>query len=117
MEGRAGGTVTLRSRIDDGMMVIEVEDDGVGMHAGGEFSPSGAGIGMRNVRDRMEVQYGSRASVEINSRPGRGTKVTLRMPVLDSTANMQAGPHVLGMATEAVDEVMRRVTRVGVSER
>ena len=68
---------------------------------------------MRNVRDRMEVQYGSHASVEINSRPGRGTKVTLRMPVLDSVAGLQIGQYVLEAATSAVDGVMRRVTRTG----
>ena len=36
---------------------------------------------MRNVRERMEVLYGERAEVEMISRPGRGTKVTLRMPL------------------------------------
>ena len=65
---------------------------------------------MRNVRDRLAVQYGSNASVEINSRPGRGTKVTLRMPVLDSTG-AQVGRHVLEAAAGAVDDVMRRMTR------
>ena len=40
----SGGTVTLRSRItDDGMLLVEVEDDGVGMEAGAEnaFAVSG----------------------------------------------------------------------------
>ena len=106
----SGGTVTLRSRIDDGMLVIEVEDDGVGVQADREFSPSGAGIGMRNVRDRMEVQYGNRASVEINSRPGRGTKVTLRLPVLEAGAGL-SGRQVLEAATSAVDGVVRRMTQ------
>ena len=110
----SGGTVTLRSRIEDGMLVIEVEDDGVGMHAERpEFSRAGTGIGMRNVRDRMEVQYGSRASMEINSRPGRGTKVTLRMPVLEAGAGVPSGRHVLEAATDVVDGVMRRMTRAG----
>jgi two-component system, LytTR family, sensor kinase len=108
----SGGTVTLRSRIDDGLLVIEVEDDGVGMHAERpELSRAGTGIGMRNVRDRMQVQYGSRASMEINSRPGRGTKVTLRMPVLE--AGVPSGRHVLEAATDVVDGVMRRMTRAG----
>jgi two-component system LytT family sensor kinase len=60
----------------------------------------------------MEVQYGSRASVEINSRPGRGTKVTLRMPVLEAGAGL-SGWQVLEAATSAVDGVVRRVTRAG----
>jgi two-component system LytT family sensor kinase len=92
-----GGTVTLRSRIlSDGRLLLEVEDDGIGMDAeppseliGVENEAlwaTGNGIGMRNVRERMEVLYGSQAEVEVVSRPGRGTKVTLVMPVLESGA-------------------------------
>jgi two-component system LytT family sensor kinase len=115
----SGGTVTLRSRIADGMLTIEVEDDGVGISAernvAGVAAASGSGIGMRNVRERMEVQYGSMASVEVNSRPGRGTKVTLRMPVLEAGAAAwpQSGREVLEAATDVMGDVMRRVTRAG----
>jgi two-component system LytT family sensor kinase len=114
----SGGTVTLRSRItDDNMLLIEVEDDGVGMSIENEsVSPlkgpgAGTGIGMRNVRERMEVQYGNLGSVVINSRPGRGTKVSLRMPVLEAGAAVwpQSGREVLEAATHVVGDVMRRV--------
>jgi two-component system LytT family sensor kinase len=93
-----GGTVTLRSRIlSDGRLLLEVEDDGIGMEIDPENEPdsgpseflraaNGNGIGMRNVRERMEVLYGDKAEVEILSRPGRGTKVTLVMPVLEAGA-------------------------------
>ena len=90
-----GGTVTMRSRIEGERLVIEVEDDGVGMApdrngptASGLVRP-GTGIGMRNVRERMEVLYGEAAVVEINSRPGRGTRVTLVMPVLEGGSGRQ----------------------------
>jgi len=83
-----GGTVTLRSRMTgEGRLLLEVEDDGVGMEPGraasGEIQRPGTGIGMRNVMERMEVLYGDAAEVEIESRPGRGTKVTLVMPVME----------------------------------
>src|SRR5260370_16264584 len=73
--------------------MVEVEDDGVGMGperndaspVSGLVKP-GTGIGVRNVRERMEVLYGDLATVEMNSRPGRGTKVTLLMPILDAGA-------------------------------
>jgi two-component system LytT family sensor kinase len=86
-----GGTVTLRSRFTrEGRLLVEVEDDGVGMEPGraasGEISRPGTGIGMRNVMERMEVLYGDAAEVEVESRPGRGTKVTLVMPVMDGSA-------------------------------
>ena len=114
----SGGTVTLRSRIADEMLTIEVEDDGVGMSGERDvmgLAGSGSGIGMRNVRERLEVQYGSLASVEVNSRPGRGTKVTLRMPVLEAGAAAwsQSGRQVLEAATDVMGDMMRRVTRAG----
>lgn len=86
-----GGTVTVRSRIiEDGRLRLEVEDDGVGLEAGraeatpGRLVRSSTGIGMKNVRERMQVLYGEGAEVEMESRPGRGTKVMLTMPVLES---------------------------------
>jgi two-component system LytT family sensor kinase len=83
----SGGTVTLRSRLEGARLVVEIEDDGVGMEPGRTMLPASgglvresSGIGMKNVRERMEVLYGEGAVVEIESRPGRGTKVRLVMP-------------------------------------
>jgi two-component system, LytTR family, sensor kinase len=79
-----GGTITLRSRIQGSKMIVEVEDDGIGMAEGRArevgFVSRGAGIGMRNVRERLEVLYGNNARFEVFSRPGRGTRVTLEIP-------------------------------------
>jgi len=83
----SGGTVTLRSKLEGERLIVEVEDDGVGMEPGRVVHPppgglvrESSGIGMRNVRERMEVLYGDGAVVEVVSRPGRGTKVRLVMP-------------------------------------
>jgi two-component system LytT family sensor kinase len=81
----SGGTITLRSRFQNGKLVIEVEDDGVGIAPEralrtGVLTQDGNGIGMRNVRERLEVLYGDAAEFEITSRPGRGTRVTMQMP-------------------------------------
>ncbi|MBB6145177.1 two-component system LytT family sensor kinase [Silvibacterium bohemicum] len=79
-----GGTITLRSRIEGAQVIIEVEDDGVGIAPGRSHSSGvlrGTGIGMKNVRERLEVLYGQAALFDVTSRPGRGTKVTLAMPL------------------------------------
>jgi len=77
-----GGTVTLRSRLEGDRVLIEVADDGVGMgnRPISALRRTGAGIGMKNVRERLEVLYGNQARFEVVSNPGRGTLVTIEIP-------------------------------------
>jgi len=83
-----GGTVTLRSCVRDGRLVVDVEDDGVGIMparaaavgAVTAQSQSGNGIGMKNVQERLEVLYGNQAVFNVVSNPGRGTSVTIEIP-------------------------------------
>jgi len=54
-----------------------------GRATAGHIQRPGTGIGMKNVRERMQVLYGDSAEVTIESRPGRGTKVALTMPMIE----------------------------------
>jgi len=78
----SGGTVTLRSRLEKDCLLIEVSDDGVGMgnKPTSGLRRTGAGIGMKNVQERLEVLYGNRARFSIVSNPGRGTLVSIEIP-------------------------------------
>jgi two-component system, LytTR family, sensor kinase len=95
LEPRIGvGTITLRSRIEGDRMVIEVEDDGVGIAPGRSHTSGvlrGTGIGMKNVRERLEVLFGEAALFDVTSRPGRGTRVTLVMPFRNGNGEMYGG--------------------------
>ncbi len=66
---------------------------------------------MRNVRERMAVLYGDLATVDIISRPGRGTKVTLLMPIVDPGAEPWplSSQAVIAAAEHLVEDVMRVV--------
>jgi two-component system LytT family sensor kinase len=77
-----GGTVTLRSQLIGDRVRIEVADDGVGMgnRPASALARSGAGIGMKNVQERLEVLYGNRARFTVVSNPGRGTLVSIEIP-------------------------------------
>ncbi|MGA2535763.1 MAG: histidine kinase [Terracidiphilus sp.] len=77
-----GGTVTLRSRLEGNRVLIEVADDGVGMgnRPTSALRRTGAGIGMKNVQERLEVLYGNQARFEVVSNPGRGTLVSIELP-------------------------------------
>jgi len=80
-----GGTITLASFLYGGRLRIEIADDGVGIGANQSIRPRGAGIGMQNVRERLEVLYGDEATFVVLSEPGVGTKVQIEIPV-----NLQA---------------------------
>jgi two-component system LytT family sensor kinase len=77
-----GGTVTLRSRLEGDRLLIEVADDGVGMgnRPASALRRDGAGIGMKNVQERLEVLYGNQARFDVVSNPGRGTLVSIEIP-------------------------------------
>ncbi len=115
----SGGTVTVRSRMtEDGLLLVEVEDDGVGVEPGRAMTApvsglvrSGSGVGMRNVRERMEVLYGGAATVEMVSRPGRGTRVTLRMPVRDAQAVVWPAGFAPEDVAHLLKDAVRAVTR------
>ena len=66
--------VTVRAAATDGTLVVEVIDDGAG------FVPSGpaVGRGLENVTERADVLGGT---IDIDSAPGEGTRVTLTVPL------------------------------------
>ena len=72
-------TVTIAAREDFGRLVIEVSDDGPSAPQSGR---AGFGIGLANVRDRLEARYGSEASLAAGPLPGGGWRVVLRLPLV-----------------------------------
>ncbi len=86
-----GGSITIRSRIQDGKLVIQVEDDGVGMNAppvpAANKAGSGRGIGMNNVAERLQVLYGDEGSLVVSSPNSQGTLVVVELPILQTDAS------------------------------
>lgn len=84
-EQQKPGTVRVRGYQEGNMLIFMVEDDGAGMtkerleevlsreEAKNHF-------GLRSVIERISLYYGKSGSVEVESRPGRGTRVTVRVP-------------------------------------
>jgi two-component system LytT family sensor kinase len=89
-----GGSVYLRSRVVDSRLIIEVEDDGVGM-GGAQMEESsrwtGMGIGMANISERLQVLYGGTARMTIDSHEGKGTLIRIRLPLIEAASSVPEG--------------------------
>ena len=89
-----GGSIYLRSRLGAKHVIVEVEDDGVGMGGAQPVEKAngleGTGIGMANVAERLKVLYGDTAEMTIDSQGGRGTLVRLRLPLLQEAPGIPA---------------------------
>jgi len=92
----SGGTVTLAATDEDAAVRIEVSDTGAGIPAEAlprvfdrffRVDPSrsktsgGTGLGLAIVQSILTLHGGS---AELASQPGRGTRVTLRMPAIET---------------------------------
>jgi hypothetical protein len=71
------GLVWLRAREEYRHIVLAVGDNGVGFDAQGK---PGQGLGLRNVRDRLEAFYRGRASFMIGSAAAGGTEALIIIP-------------------------------------
>ncbi|MBB3996589.1 sensor histidine kinase [Aureimonas pseudogalii] len=100
------GTVCLAIRSEDGAVLFEVADTGIGIQAddidrlGRPFVQlsqglarryEGTGLGLSLVKGLAELHGGS---LRIRSQPGRGTTVTVRIPI-DCAERMRAGGNLL----------------------
>ncbi len=74
-----GGTVSIEAALDGNDLRVVVRDTGVGMPAGVDAALS-AGVGLRNVYDRLVHLYGAQYAPLIHSHPGQGTSIVVRVP-------------------------------------
>ena len=72
----AGGTVWLRARQHDGEVAVTVADDGEGFTGKG----AGTGIGLKNVRERLRLVYGSAAALAVVANFPSGVAATITVP-------------------------------------
>ena len=84
-----GGTIWVRGYIKGEKLVFEIEDDGRGMRAQeleNLFSTKEkskikhGGVAIRNIRDRIELYYGTEYGIDVQSTYRKGTKVTVTLP-------------------------------------
>lgn len=117
------GELEVSLRRDGDSVRLEVVDDGLGMSSAvlercfepgytSRAASGGSGLGLTIVQDIVRRHEGS---VEIDSAPGEGTRVTIRLPRIQPAAPVDARADFVGARILVVDDergirsVMRRL--------
>ncbi|RTL16872.1 MAG: sensor histidine kinase [Burkholderiales bacterium] len=72
-----GGKLTVKAEILHGKLAVTVADTGLGF---GRAATSGTGVGLANIRERLQLLHGNRASVTVTENQPTGTVVTITVP-------------------------------------
>jgi two-component system LytT family sensor kinase len=75
-----GGTILLRVWLEDSMLQISVEDDGVGIDESKLMTLFTRGIGVSNVNERLKVLFETKYRLSVDSVPGKGTRTLIQLP-------------------------------------
>ncbi len=72
-----GGEILIKAEIVHGKLNIVVADTGLGF---GRAATAGTGVGLANIRERLQLLYGREASVTVTENRPSGTVVTIAVP-------------------------------------
>jgi sensor histidine kinase YesM len=78
--GPAGGSLRLSVKAHaerEGLVRLTVTDNGPGF----DVETTAAGFGLFSIQERLRLLFGDQASLEIHSAKGRGTEITILLPV------------------------------------
>ena len=78
----AGGRVVVRAERSHGVVRIRVTDDGIGL----DPDAAGQGVGIANVRERLQAAFGEGGRLALSETPGGGVSAELRFPAARAVA-------------------------------
>jgi hypothetical protein len=84
-----GGALTLNADVVDGNLRVAVSDSGLGFGAAGL---EGGGVGLSNVRERLQALFGARGRLTIEANSPGGTIATIVVPYTVGAA--EPAPHL-----------------------
>jgi sensor histidine kinase YesM len=75
----------ISGRLENGIVQLKIIDDGIGMDRQtlqqlSRLGEEALGYGIRNVDERIKLQYGSKYGVHVHSYLGMGTTILIRFP-------------------------------------
>ena len=90
MKMKSFGEVIVNTKIESDLLVIQILDDGIGMgddynrflFQEMSFAERSSNIGISNVNSRIQLLYGEKYGVKIESEINVGTKITILLPII-----------------------------------
>jgi sensor histidine kinase YesM len=79
-DSAAGIDISIAARRENGNLILQVADTGAGLGSQTEDAVVKQGLGLANIRGRLEQLYGSAQEFAIANRPAGGAQVTLQFP-------------------------------------
>lgn len=88
----SGGCINIKGYRDKEDIVFEVSDNGKGIENSRIYSmlsekPNRIGYGLKNIDERIQLYYGEKYGIVIESHLNKGTKVTIRIPKYQEDVN------------------------------
>jgi sensor histidine kinase YesM len=95
------GKVILSGRIEEQDLVIDITDNGKGIpdsviqaleeESEDQKMNGRTGVGLRNVNERLKIYFGLEYKLQIDSKEGIGTRITIRHPILKEKLENENG--------------------------
>lgn len=88
------GEIFIRVKKEEGLLVLSVEDNGIGMSEeevsllltdSNRKRKHGSGVGLVNINNRLQILFGKEYGLFIESEPDEGTRVSIRIPAIPYT--------------------------------
>ena len=88
------GEIFIRVKKEDDMLILSVEDNGIGMSQeevsllltdSNRKRKHGSGVGLININNRVQILFGKEYGLLIESEPDEGTRVSIRIPAIPYT--------------------------------
>ncbi|MBC7665470.1 MAG: histidine kinase, partial [Caulobacter sp.] len=86
-----GGDLLVKAEIRHGKLCVTVADTGLGFEAAAQGTTHGTGVGLANIRERLALLFGSKATLTIANNPVGGTIVTITVPYTAHTETPSEG--------------------------
>jgi Histidine kinase/Histidine kinase-, DNA gyrase B-, and HSP90-like ATPase len=83
-----GGKLRVAAEIVHGKLQVTVADTGLGF---GKAATAGTGVGLANIRERLQLLYGNKASLTVAENQPTGTVVTVTVPYTTVESAMKGG--------------------------